>query len=315
MAQSALSGNSGVDVEGYPDYRGVYVFGAWSWDSSLNVGIASEIDRQEALTPYRSIRSLTLLMLTLIGGAGATLLAVTKQRNDVLARNYAFREAIKARQDTLAVVSHDLRAPLNNVLLCSNLISTSASDTDTLIRFAGMIQRSSYQMEKLVSDLLDVSEMEVGRLRIERIQCEVPTLLDYLRDNFSEPARSKSIQLGIAYPGRTPSLTADPDRIIQVLSNLVGNAIKFTPNGGKVAVDTTVLPDEVRFEVRDSGPGIPEEALHHIFEQFWKTKDSGKRGRGLGLYIAKMIVEAHDGKIWVESDGRTGSVFFFTIPY
>jgi len=313
MAQSALSGNSGVDVEGYPDYRAMYVFGAWDWDPVLSVGIATEIDRSEALTPYRSIRALTLLMLAAIGGTFAVLLAGFKRRNRILSSNYAFQEAIKARQETLAVVSHDLRAPLNNVLLCSSMISNTNLDPN-VSKLTGMIDRSSRQMEKLISDLQDVSEMEMGRLTIEKKQFEIPSLLESIRDTFAQAARSKSIELEIAHPDKIPRLHADPDRIIQVLSNLVGNALKFTPNGGKIAVRVSVFPREVRFEVQDTGPGIAEESRSRVFEQFWKTKTSGKRGRGLGLYIAKMIVERHGGKIWVESDGRTGSTFFFTIP-
>ena len=313
MAQSALSGNSGVDVEGYPDYRAMYVFGAWDWDPVLSVGIATEIDRSEALTPYRSIRALTLLMLAAIGGTFAVLLAGFKRRNRILSSNYAFQEAIKARQETLAVVSHDLRAPLNNVLLCSSMISNTNLDPN-VSKLTGMIDRSSRQMENLISDLQDVSEMEMGRLTIEKKQFEIPSLLESIRDTFAQAARSKSIELEIAHPDKIPRLHADPDRIIQVLSNLVGNALKFTPNGGKIAVRVSVFPREVRFEVQDTGPGIAEESRSRVFEQFWKTKTSGKRGRGLGLYIAKMIVERHGGKIWVESDGRTGSTFFFTIP-
>jgi signal transduction histidine kinase len=102
--------------------------------------------------------------------------------------------------------------------------------------------------------------------------------------------------------------------MIQVLSNLVGNTLKFTPRGGSVSVRVTKLPREVRFEVQDTGPGILPEAQPHVFEQFWKTKSSGKRGRGLGLYIAKMIVEAHRGRIWVKSNGHTGSTFFVALP-
>ena len=315
MAQSALAGRSGLDVEGYPDYRGIDVFGAWAWDSRLNVGIATEIDRSEALIPYRGIRALTLLMLLLIIGTFVLLLAVMRHRNRIVASNWAFQESIKARQDTLAVVSHDLRAPLSNVILCSNMLAKSDSDPSNLTRFAEMIRRSSIQMDKLISDLLDVSEMEMGRLRIEKKPCEINALLGPLRDTFMEQARANSIELVIPSASENPQLLADPDRLIQVLSNLVGNALKFTPAGGKVSVHTAVSPREVRFQVRDTGPGISEDARPHVFEQFWKTKASGKRGRGLGLFIAKMIVERHNGKIWVESDGRTGSTFCFTIPH
>ena len=190
-----------------------------------------------------------------------------------------------------------------------------SNDVTSLTRFAGVINRSSRQMEKLISDLLDVSEMEMGRLRIEKKPCDIDSLLESIRETFLEQARSKSIVLDIPSAGEHPPLIADPDRIIQVLSNLVGNALKFTPNGGRISVHHAISPREIRFAVRDSGPGIQQDAQAHIFDQFWKTKSSGKRGRGLGLYIARMIVERHNGKIWVESDGRNGSVFYFTIPY
>jgi signal transduction histidine kinase len=167
MAESAMSGKAGLDVEGYPDYRGIDVFGAWAWDPVLKVGIATEIDRFEALTPYRSIRTLTLMMLLLIAGVFAVLLVVIRHRNHVLASNYAFQEALKARQETLAVVSHDLRAPLSNVILCSKMIANDECNTNDVGRFAGVINRSSRQMEKLITDLLDVSEMEMGRLEVE----------------------------------------------------------------------------------------------------------------------------------------------------
>jgi signal transduction histidine kinase len=315
MAQSALAGNAGVDVEGYRDYRGVYVLGAWSWERGLDIGIAAEIDRSEALAPYRGIRTLTLLMLLAIAISFLVLLTMLIQRARILASNYAFQQAAKARKDTMAIVSHDLRAPLNNVLLCSNMISAPGTDRTTLDRLTAMITRSGRQMEKLIADLLDVSEMEAGRLKVVKKDCEVAALLDTVRDTFSENAKSKMIEFAIACPKNTPQIFVDSDRIVQVLSNLVGNAIKFTPKNGKVSLNVEVFPAEVRFEIRDTGPGISEDELPHIFEQFWRAKGSERKGKGLGLYIAKMLVEYHGGKIWVETTPKTGSTFFFTIPH
>jgi signal transduction histidine kinase len=143
----------------------------------------------------------------------------------------------------------------------------------------------------------------------------VAPILQSVGETFLEQARSKSIELEIDYPKQPLLLNADPDRIFQVLSNLVSNALKFAPKDGKVSVDASAGPQEVCFAVRDTGPGIPVEARPHVFEKFWKTRNSGKPARGLGLYIAKMIVELHNGRIWVESDGRTGSAFLFTVPY
>jgi signal transduction histidine kinase len=266
------------------------------------------------LAPYRSIRTMTLLMLSLVVMSLLALLAAIIQRGRVLASNYGFREAVKARQDTLAIVSHDLRAPLNNVLLCANMIS-SQTDALQLDRLTSIIKRSTGQMNKLITDLLDVSEMERGRLSIERAPCLIPTLLDAVIDTFAEEAKSKHIELVASSPPSAPIIDVDPHRIVQVLSNLVGNALKFTPAKGRVSVDVVVLPREVRFEIRDTGPGIPERELPFVFEQFWRAKASKKGGKGLGLYIAKMIVERHGGRIWAESRKGLGSAFFFTIPY
>src|SRR6185369_15311862 len=137
----------------------------------------------------------------------------------------------------LAVVSHDLRAPLNNVLLCSNLISKSVGDSVAVERFVGMINRTSRQMEKLISDLLDVSEMEMGRVRIEKRSCDIRSVIDPVRDIFAE--QSKSIQFDVSCPVAVPELMIDPDRMIQVMSNLVGNALKFTPSGGRVSLNVS----------------------------------------------------------------------------
>lgn len=302
-----------VDVEGYADYRGVAVLGAWTWAGKLDVGIATEVDLREAMAPYRSIRMLTLLMLGAIGASLLALLAVLVNRGRLLARHYAFEQAAEARREALAMVSHDLRAPLNNVLLCSGMISASA-DPNILEQVKGIIERSGVRMQKLVADLLDVSEIEGGRLKVERRPADPCLLMDDVRDAFAEEAKSRQIQLAVDCPRDIPRILADPDRIAQVLSNLVGNAIKFTPRGGKVSVIAAASAAEVRFEVQDTGPGISEDQLPHVFQQYWTTAKSETAGRGLGLYIAKVLVEHHGGRIWVETGPATGTVFFFTIP-
>jgi signal transduction histidine kinase len=170
-------------------------------------------------------------------------------------------------------------------------------------------------MEKLIADLLDVSEMERGHLKIDKKQCDIRSLLDPVTDTFAGNAKSKAIDLTITCPQDVRPICADPDRVVQVLSNLVGNALKFTPENGKVSVDVCALPGEARFSVRDTGPGMSDEDLPHLFEQFWKANGHGKMGKGLGLYIAKMIVEDHGGRIWAERGTSGGSAFFFTIPY
>lgn len=302
-----------VDIEGYTDYRGVEVLGAWTWARKLDVGIATEVDRREAMAPYRTIRTLTLLMLAAIGASLLALLAVLVNRGRMRASHYAFEQAAEARREALAMVSHDLRAPLNNVLLCSGMIAANV-DAGVLNQAKSIIERSGLRMKRLISDLLDVSEIEGGRLKMECEPIPPCSLLDDVREAFAGDAKSRQVEIATNCPRDIPPILADADRIAQVLSNLVGNAVKFAPSGGKVSLIAQALAAEVRFEIRDTGSGIPEDQLPHIFDQFWTTATSESGGRGLGLYIAKELVEHHKGRIWVETGRGSGTSFFFTIP-
>jgi signal transduction histidine kinase len=127
-------------------------------------------------------------------------------------------------------------------------------------------------------------------------------------------ATARSLDLRLDHPAGLPKVKADPQRIHQVFSNLIGNAIKFTPQGGRISVNGAQVGTEVQMGVTDSGPGIPSEQLPHVFGQFWQAKRTDRRGIGLGLAIAKGIVEAHEGRIWVESTLGEGSSFYFTLP-
>ncbi|HET6628636.1 MAG TPA: sensor histidine kinase [Woeseiaceae bacterium] len=302
-----------VDVDGHYDYRGVEVLGAWTWASKLDVGIATEVDRAEAMQPYRGILTLTFLMLGAVGVSLLALLGLLVNRGRMLAKHYAFEEAARARTETLAMVSHDLRSPLNNVMLCASMISDS-SDRHALDRMKSVIERSGRQMQRLVTDLLDVSDIESGRLKIARKPSDARALIDDVRDALGGEASARQVELTVDHPPDLPPIDADPDRIIQVLANLAGNALKFTPRGGRVSVSAQASADHVRFEVRDTGPGIDEDKLPHIFQQFWTTASTRSTGRGLGLYIAKTLVDYHGGRIWVETVRGQGTSFFFTIP-
>lgn len=303
-----------VNLDGYLDYRSIDVLGAWSWVPELDIGIAAEIDSSEALTPFRTIRTLTLAMLAVVGASFLGLLVVLASRERAHARAAAVLQAATARSEILAMVSHDLRAPLNNVLLCSEVIAADAAK-DTSRAVAASIKRSALDMSRLIADLSDVSEIKAGRLQIENSACEVRALLDDVRATFAQDATGHGIALVIDCPVDTGSIAVDSGRLAQVLTNLVGNAVKFTPQGGTITLSAKALATAVRFEVRDTGAGIPEEELPRVFEQFWRAAGSAmKPGRGLGLYIAKKLVDAHGGRIWVERGEPTGTVFVFTIP-
>ena len=169
-------------------------------------------------------------------------------------------------------------------------------------------------MSRLIQDLLDVQRMDSGRLEIERRPVSARALLVDAHEMLRPLAEKEGISLTLAVPPELPTISADAHRLHQVLGNLVGNAIKFTPKHGSILLRGEEVDGEVRIQVADTGPGIAADQLPHVFGQFWQASRTDRRGIGLGLAIAKGIVESHDGRIWVESVLGQGSSFFFTLP-
>ena len=167
-------------------------------------------------------------------------------------------------------------------------------------------------MDNLIRAMLDIATIESGHFTVSPDRCSVDDLLKEINDRFAGIAAPKRITLDCSGLAET-NVCADRERVLQVLSNLVGNAIKFTPGGGRVEVAATRDPAGVCFSVSDTGPGIAPDHLPHVFDRFWKHETRGKRGTGLGLFIAKGIVEAHGGRIWVESVPGQGATFRFTL--
>jgi two-component system, chemotaxis family, sensor kinase Cph1 len=218
------------------------------------------------------------------------------------------------KEQLLAMVSHDLKNPLHSLMLQTGLFKRLLGD-DAASRVApvlAVMERALERMNRLVADLLSISKLESGAMSLE---IEDHQAADILRDicHILQPiAREKNVELEV---GNTSGIArCDRDRILQVLSNLVGNAVKFTPAGGVVTMSTEATPREIRFVVRDTGSGIPVEHLESVFDRFWQARRTERLGTGLGLAIAKGIVEAHGGRIWAESELGTGSTFRFTVP-
>jgi PAS domain S-box-containing protein len=224
------------------------------------------------------------------------------------------QQATRARDDVLAVVAHDLRNPLNTVTMAVSLmLETTPPERVEERRQVEILRRAADRMNRMIQDLLDVKRMESGRLTTD-LKPELPaTIINDTIDMLRPLAAGSTIGLEANIEDDLPPVLADAARIQQVLSNLVGNAVKFTPRSGRIAVCAERIDGEVRFAVIDTGPGIPAEQLPHIFGRFWQAK-SDHRGIGLGLAIAKGIVEAHNGRIWVESHVGLGSTFYFTLP-
>jgi signal transduction histidine kinase len=227
------------------------------------------------------------------------------------------RQAVRVRDEVVAVVSHDLRNPLNAVLIASTVLA-EYGDVERLSerdrKQLEVIRRSAEQMTALTQDLLEVSSLESGSVRMNPRPCAPSLLVGAAEEMFRPVAEEKGVALAVGDAADMPPAQVDYGRILQVFGNLVANAIKFTPAGGRVEVGAERAVDYVRFWVRDTGPGIEREHLPRLFDRFWQARHGVRAGAGLGLAIAKSIVEAHGGQIWAESAPGEGSTFHFTLP-
>jgi signal transduction histidine kinase len=218
----------------------------------------------------------------------------------------------------MAIVSHDLKNPLNTLHLRSHLmvqmLEGSSFEKDSLKRNLQMMQRTVRHMNQLIGDLTDVTKIQAGRLTLEKQECTVDEAVEPAIERTRLLARDKGIEFVTKLPPSDQMrIVADGARITQVMDNLLGNAMKFTPGGGRIEVTIAPIEKEFQISISDTGPGISTEALSHIFEPYWQVKKT-RTGLGLGLFIAKTLVEAHGGRIWVESSVGRGTTFYFTLP-
>jgi PAS domain S-box-containing protein len=230
----------------------------------------------------------------------------------------AAERAVAARDEVLAVVAHDLRNPLGTILMQANLVRRRLNDPEGRARKASdRIERAAERMSRLVQDLLDVTRVEAGQLALERAPLRTGDVIGEAVDTQKGLAGESAIELLLDLGDSTAEAFADRHRMLQVFENLIGNAIKFTPSGGSVTVGSIPQDGSVLCYVRDTGRGIPEDQLPHLFDRFWqarRNRENNRGGAGLGLAIVKGIVEAHGGRIWVESTAAEGTTFYFTIP-
>lgn len=227
------------------------------------------------------------------------------------------QDAIRIREDVLAIVSHDLKNPLGVIHGFNEII------TDTFVEMnvdkinleaTKAIARSVRQMERLIGDLLDFAKIESGTLTIESKPNRLDQLIWSSVESVHHHLERKSIQLRTEIQPGLVEIICDADRIRQVLSNLLGNAIKFSSEGGQVLIRAQMNETEAVFSVTDNGPGIASENLKHLFDRYWQAKETAKQGTGLGLSIAKGIVESHHGRIWAESEIGKGATVYFALP-
>jgi two-component system, OmpR family, sensor kinase len=238
---------------------------------------------------------------------------------------YAFNEmssrvqsAQKAQREFVANVSHELKTPLTSIQGFAQALQDGTADTPEMRRqAASVILQESERMHRMVLDLLDLERLDAGALELERTPVDISALLHSVAERFAPQARAAGVTIRVS-AAALPPLTGDGDRLAQVFTNLVDNALKFTPSGGRITLQAAQTGSEVQIDVTDTGTGIPAEALPHIFDRFYQADPSrpggGKHGAGLGLSIVKEIVAAHGGKISVRSEPGEGSTITISLP-
>ncbi len=231
----------------------------------------------------------------------------------------ALRLAVTARDDMIGIVSHDLRNPANAVkMLAMSVIADAGVLPASITERVRIILQAAVQMDSLIEDLLDVTRLEAGRLIVSPRRAPVRELVLEATNALRPLAEAQHIDFDVSIADGVGDVRADSDRITQVISNLVGNSLKFTEAGGRVAVGVRRKGAFAEIEVRDSGVGIPNDQLAHVFDRFYQAPrdvSARRHGAGLGLPIARGIVEAHGGSIQIESELGRGTTVRFTLPF
>jgi len=346
MAQQATSGISGANMQGYRDYRGVPVFGAWAWNDFLGIGLTTEIDVNEALAPYHTFRitligvlSLILLfssfgvIFTLIFSERAYRILRLAQQDleaQVNLRTQELRHseqhliealkqaeaATKAKSSFLANMSHEIRTPMNAIIGFTDVLKESELGAEQRKQLE-TVNRSAKSLLTLLNDILDIAKLEEGKLSLETLAFNLTELIEDVVSTLSFKLMGSEVQLAVDYPSHlTACFLGDPTRLRQVLINLMGNATKFTAQGSiTLKVTEGRQTDFLHFQVIDTGIGIPQDRLKSIFEPFSQADASTTRnygGTGLGTTISRQLVDCMQGEIWVESCEGEGSTFHFT---
>lgn len=243
-----------------------------------------------------------------------------KRSEEVLKRtNQELKELNRMKSSFISTVSHELRTPMTSIKNSLELMGHKKTGAlnESQKRFLEMAIRNITRLSRIINDLLDLTRLEDGRVRFQFSDVDLAGVVQHALITFKPQAETQSLKLKANLPPSLPTVYADPARVEQILANLINNAIKFTPGGGRITVSARVVGEEVEVSVKDSGIGLSPEEQAQVFERFYQAGNSRSRsgkGTGLGLYIAKQLVEAQGGSIGVEATRGRGSRFFFTLP-
>jgi signal transduction histidine kinase len=292
----------------------------------LAPGGSLRIDRVEALEIVAFIIVAATITITMTALQRARALAelraaelrklneeVGRSYNDERERRRVAELMAQAREEVLRVVAHDLRNPLNVIVSSADLLLQEKLDGARVKELMEVVLRSGKQMNRLIADLLDAVRLQAGKFTLDVESVPVKTIVEQTEETFRPLAARRDIQLVAVPPEGEVAVRADPVRLSQIIDNLVGNALKFTPAHGVVTLRASPNGHHVAFHVTDTGPGIAPSDVEHLFDNFWQARND-HRGVGLGLPIAKGMVEAHGGMIWCDTRPGEGATFSFTLP-
>jgi signal transduction histidine kinase len=262
-----------------------------------------------SFTTVLAVSIAALIAIALSVAVGVIVIRRTSsQYRQIQRANDAANEAAAHRKELLDIVSHDLRAPLNTIVLGIDALR------DEQLPQLRILEHAARSMERLVNDLLDTARAETKGLPLELAANDSQQLLELAVELFAARAERAGVELRIDHPSHV-SVVADRDRVLQILANLIANALKVTPRGGVIVLAADPTPDGIRFSVRDSGPGLDTDNIPDLFEAYRQGNTAWRRGSlGLGLYISKTLTHAHGGKIGVDTHRHDGSTFWFELP-
>lgn len=275
-------------------------------------------DREiELVSPHDETRKILRASTAVVENENGNTVGLVSVLSDITKQ----KELDGLKQSFLASVSHELRTPLVAIEKSVSLLlsKTTGPITEAQQQFLDISERNLKRLSRLINDLLDLSKLEAGKLDIARASVSVGEVIDEAAASFETWAKTKNITIDKKIDKDLPQVSADRDRLMQVMVNLIGNALKFTPGGGSIflAASSDSAKNVVQVSVADTGIGIDKDKLGKIFSKFYQVGErvsSDISGTGIGLSIAKEIVELHGGKIWAESEKDQGAKFIFTLP-